>query len=136
MEKTKTRIWSAFFYWPGPANDFSMNFFLAKHIHHLLGLPSSVENTFSQTRLPVSWRICWMYWRSKSVGNQRKKGLSRFLQVKIWIMLFFNLTSIIWCGRFCINRIQWKSIFARDIKPSNCQWIHFLLSLIFVCAFL
>lgn len=42
------------FYCPGPDNDFSMNFFLVKHIHHLLGLPSSVENTFSQTLLPVS----------------------------------------------------------------------------------
>jgi len=45
-------------YWPGPDKDLSMNFFLAKHNHHLDGRPSSVLNTFSQTRLPhscLSW---------------------------------------------------------------------------------
>lgn len=52
-------------YCPGPDSDFSINFFLAKHNHHLLGLPSS-PNTLSQTRMPVSWRICCKYWRIKS----------------------------------------------------------------------
>lgn len=41
-------------YCPGPDKDFSINRFLAKHIHHLLGLPSSVLNTFSIKRFPVS----------------------------------------------------------------------------------
>jgi len=38
-----------------------MNFFLAKHSHHLDGFPSSDPKTLSQTRTPVSWRICCRY---------------------------------------------------------------------------
>lgn len=41
-------------YIDGPDNDLSMNFFLAKHNHHLFGFPSSPENTRSHTRIPVS----------------------------------------------------------------------------------
>ena len=37
---------------PGPLRDFSMNLFLAKQVHHLLGLPSVVSKTFSQTLWP------------------------------------------------------------------------------------
>ena len=38
---------------PGPLKDFSMNLFLAKQVHHLLGFPSGVSNTFSHTLLPA-----------------------------------------------------------------------------------
>ena len=37
---------------PGPLSDFSMNLFFAKQVHHLLGLPSAVSNTFSHTLWP------------------------------------------------------------------------------------
>ena len=37
---------------PGPLKDFSMNLFLAKQVHHLLGLPSAVSKTFSHTLWP------------------------------------------------------------------------------------
>lgn len=37
---------------PGPLRDFSMNLFLAKQVHHLLGLPSVVSKTFSHTLWP------------------------------------------------------------------------------------
>ncbi|CAD6220331.1 GSCOCG00005005001-RA-CDS [Cotesia congregata] len=37
-----------------------MNFFLAKHNHHLLGLPLSLY-TFSTSLAAVSWRICCKY---------------------------------------------------------------------------
>lgn len=41
------------FYCPGPDSDLSINFFLAKQSHHLLGFPSS-PNTLSQTLIPTS----------------------------------------------------------------------------------
>ena len=47
---------------PGPLKDFSMNLFLAKQVHHLLGLPSAVSKTFSHTLWPknvkLSCKIC------------------------------------------------------------------------------
>lgn len=55
-------------YCPGPDNDLSINFFLAKHSHHLLGFPSSKEKTFSQTLAPISCRNCSKYWRIKSAS--------------------------------------------------------------------
>jgi hypothetical protein len=39
---------------PGPLKDFSMNLFLAKQVHHLLGFPSVPSKTFSHRRLPVT----------------------------------------------------------------------------------
>ena len=47
------------FYIPGPDRDFSMKRFLAKQSHHLEGLPSSVENTFSVRRKPISC-LAWV----------------------------------------------------------------------------
>ena len=43
---------SDFYIPPGPLRDFSMNLFLAKQVHHLLGFPSGVSKTFSQTLWP------------------------------------------------------------------------------------
>ena len=42
---------------PGPLSDFSMNLFLAKQVHHLLGFPSGVSKTFSQTLWPNNRNI-------------------------------------------------------------------------------
>lgn len=39
-----------YFYWPGPDRDLSINFLLAKQSHHLLGLPSSVANTWKKIK--------------------------------------------------------------------------------------
>lgn len=53
-------------YCPGPDKDLSINFFLEKQSHHLEGLPSSAQNTFSQIRTPVSCLSCCKYWRITS----------------------------------------------------------------------
>ena len=63
---------------PGPLRDFSMNRFLAKQVHHLLGRPSGVSNTFSHSRCPVScrswgvvmgWGTWRKYWRMRSATS-------------------------------------------------------------------
>ena len=71
-----------FHYCPGPDSDLSMNFFLAKQSHHLDGFPSSDPKTLSQTRTPVSCRICCRYCliRSEKQAPEHNK-LSHALQI-------------------------------------------------------
>ena len=57
-------------YIPGADNDLSMNFFLAKQSQNLEGLPSSVENTFSTKRAPISCLAWVRYCLNKSVLNK------------------------------------------------------------------
>lgn len=85
------------FYCPGPDSDFSINFFLAKHNHHLLGLPSSPK-TLSQTRIPVSWRICCRYWRIKSETKKKNGEMQE-------INDHFSVTCIGRRAWSCVDRI-------------------------------
>jgi len=78
-------------YCPGPESDLSMNFFLAKQSHHLDGFPSSDPKTLSQTRTPVSCRICCRYCliRSETQALGLNK-VSHALRIRLHLLALFS----------------------------------------------
>lgn len=107
-----------------------MNFFLAKHSHHLLGLPSSLEKTRSHTRMPVSCRSCCKYWRIKSRDQAEPINLEF-----IHSICSSNKRTTIGRRRgFRIDGVQRKASIAGYIEFGNGQTIHLLQTLILVAA--
>ena len=72
MRIFKNSVKKYIFHCPGPDNDLSINFFFAKHSHHLLGLPSS-PYTFSTSLTPVSCLICCKYCLIVSMDIKEKE---------------------------------------------------------------
>ena len=98
MKMQREFLKSSQFMPPGPLSDFSMNLFLAKHVHHLEGFPSAVSNTFSHKRCPVSCLSCRKYclirsavsglvglWYIPFNGNPGSPGMSNLAIAKLYI---------------------------------------------------
>lgn len=99
---------------PNPDRECSMNFFLAKQVHHLLGLPSGVLNTFSIKRFPVSWRIWVKYWRSRSKRKTKIENVGKRFQ-----NVFFHWNEYF---QFMENDRFNSKIFCSEAESGKKKW--------------